>query len=322
MADAYHDAVRTLAAPDRDRAQELGDRHGGRRLPGLAAVRRPLAEPRRGWPADCGRAVGAGSSPVRRLLGGPAAGADRPLRGRGRLAGAVPLAPRRARRGPRRDAVRRAGPARRAGAASGPRLTAATAALFIATPLFGGTVVNGELLGLPFLVGGIWLVAAAAVRHHVGGFRSPGRRCRRGARGAGQAEPGDVFVFAAVCCSAAGRPEAARPSAGARATLGIVVWAAWALGTVPGELWDAVVIFRLEAAGSWPPTAATPRAAGQLVGALAASGVPRARRGAGGQRRAAGGALGPRRTCGRRRWRCSRWSWSWCCWAAATGCTT
>ena len=38
---------------------------------------------------------------------------------------------------------------------SAPLLTAGTAAVCVATPLFGGTVVNGELLGLPFLVIGI-----------------------------------------------------------------------------------------------------------------------------------------------------------------------
>src|SRR4051794_31068145 len=39
---------------------------------------------------------------------------------------------------------------------------ALTAAVLVATPLFGGTVVNGELLGLPFLVGGCAAVLMAA----------------------------------------------------------------------------------------------------------------------------------------------------------------
>ena len=51
-------------------------------------------------------------------------------------------------------------------APSSPRaavLTAATAAVFVATPLFGGSVVNGELLGLPFVLAGVAL-AIASVR--------------------------------------------------------------------------------------------------------------------------------------------------------------
>ena len=77
-----------------------------------------LAEPRRGRLPDRRRAVGRGQQPVRRLLGGPAAGADRDLRGRRRAGwGGAAAADRRARGGPHGDPVRRAGPDRRAGAA-------------------------------------------------------------------------------------------------------------------------------------------------------------------------------------------------------------
>ena len=76
------------------------------------------AEPRRGRLPHRRRAVGRGQQPVRRLLGRPAAGADRDLRG-GRRAGrgGAAAAARRARSGPDGDPVRRARPARRAGAA-------------------------------------------------------------------------------------------------------------------------------------------------------------------------------------------------------------
>src|SRR3954451_8161422 len=56
---------------------------------------------------------------------------------------------------------RMAAPERR----SAPVLTAGTAAVCVATPLFGGTVVDGELLGVPFVMAGLLaFVAAAASR--------------------------------------------------------------------------------------------------------------------------------------------------------------
>ena len=57
---------------------------------------------------------------------------------------------------------------------SAPVLPAVTAAVLIATPLFGGTVVNGELLGLPFLVGGLRRGARAPPRS---GRAGCGGRC-------------------------------------------------------------------------------------------------------------------------------------------------
>src|SRR3954468_12681889 len=54
---------------------------------------------------------------------------------------------------------------------SAPVLTAGTAAVCVATPLFGATVVDGELLGLPFVLAGLLaFVAAAASRHQKRGF--------------------------------------------------------------------------------------------------------------------------------------------------------
>ena len=44
----------------------------------------------------------------------------------------------------------------------GPALAAGTAAIFTATPLFGGTVVHGELLALPFVLAGLAAALAAS----------------------------------------------------------------------------------------------------------------------------------------------------------------
>ena len=83
---------------------------------------------------------------------------------------------------------------------SAPLLTAGTAAVCVATPLFGGTVVNGELLGVPFLIAGILaFVAAAASRHATRGLALS---LAAGAAGAVAAlvkqSMVDVFVVAAV----------------------------------------------------------------------------------------------------------------------------
>ena len=118
---------------------------------------------------------------------------------------------------------------------SAPLLTAGTAAVCVATPLFGGTVVNGELFGLPFLVG-----------------RDPGVR-----RGRGEPPPGaggscsavaagaagavgalvkqsmvDVFVVAVVAAvhQRGGARQLPALLAGALVTVAVVVAAAWAAG--------------------------------------------------------------------------------------------
>ena len=57
-------------------------------------------------------------------------------------------------------------------------LTAATAAVFVASPLFGGSVVNGELLGLPFVLAGL-VLAIASVRSTRAGLRAGSGRWPR-----------------------------------------------------------------------------------------------------------------------------------------------
>lgn len=170
---------------------------------------------------------------------------------------------------------RMAAPERR----SAPLLTAGTAAVCVATPLFGGSVVNGELLGLPFLVTGILAyVAAAASRHQVRGFALS---VAAGAAGAIAAlvkqSLVDVFVVAAVLMltSRAARAKVPGLLLGALVTTSVVVAAAWARGTVPVDLWDAVVTFRVDAARELAGNNgnASARLAG-LVRALVATGVP------------------------------------------------
>ena len=75
---------------------------------------------------------------------------------------------------------------------SAPLLTAGTAAVCVATPLFGATVVNGEVLGLPFVVAGILALRRGRGEPSPGERvpAQPGRRCGRSDRGAGQAEHG------------------------------------------------------------------------------------------------------------------------------------
>jgi hypothetical protein len=162
---------------------------------------------------------------------------------------------------------------------SAPVLTAGTAAVCVATPLFGGTVVNGELLGVPFLVAGILaFVAAAASRSQTRAWVLGLTAGAAGALGAlVKQSMVDVFVVAAVLVLTSGAARRRLPSlvAGALMTTSIVVAVAWARGTVPADLWDAVVTFRIDAARELADDSgnAPTRLAG-LVGALLASGVP------------------------------------------------
>jgi hypothetical protein len=154
-------------------------------------------------------------------------------------------------------------------------LPAATAAVFVATPLFGGTVVNGELLGLPFVLAGI----AAALAS----LRTPDRTSAlvwAGAAGAAGATAFlvkqsilDVFVFVLAVAIARRRPAGVRLVAGvvcgAAVTTAVVLWAADVRGTGAADLWHAVVTFRGEAS-SVIARSATATTAGRLAGLLLA----------------------------------------------------
>jgi hypothetical protein len=157
-----------------------------------------------------------------------------------------------------------------------PVLPALTAAVLVTTPLFGGTVVDGELLGLPFLVGG-----CAAVLMAAGSERWLRWALLAGVLGACAALVKqsllDVFVLAVVLLVA--RRRWGPLGAGALAALATVVLAvllAWWRGTAPGDLWDAVVVFRREAAAviaSSATDSTTTRLGGMLL-ALLLTGAP------------------------------------------------
>jgi hypothetical protein len=167
-----------------------------------------------------------------------------------------------------------------------PVLPAATAAVLVSTPLFGSTVVNGELLGLPFLLAGIAAVLAAY--RTAGPGATLGWAAAAGAAGATGALVKqsllDVFVFAVVLVltqirsrgSATTMRVAVGGVAGATAVTAATVWAAKLRGTRPGDLWDATVVFRQQAASVIADSATgttTERLRGLLL-ALAVSGAP------------------------------------------------
>jgi hypothetical protein len=169
---------------------------------------------------------------------------------------------------------------------SAPLLVAATAAVFVTTPLFGASEVDGELLAVPWVLGGMLCVLHALV--------ATGRRRSLAwwaAAGAGaMAAPlvkqsmVEVFVMAAVVVgwlvvrrryAVAGAATAAF-AAGAVALLGtVLVWAA-VHGTDPAGLWDAVVVFRADAAAiisKESSSTTSQRAAGLAVSFLASGAV-------------------------------------------------
>jgi hypothetical protein len=162
---------------------------------------------------------------------------------------------------------------------SAPLLTAGTAAVCVATPLLGATVVNGEVLGVPFLVAGILAFVAAAASRHA--KRGAALSLAAGAAGSVAAlvkqSLVDVFVVAGVLAltSAAARRRLPGLLTGALVTTAVVVAAAWARGTAPADLWDAVVTFRIDAARELAGDSGNaPARLASLVAALAASGVP------------------------------------------------
>ena len=161
-------------------------------------------------------------------------------------------------------------------AADAPVPTAATAAALVCTPLFGGTVVNGELLGLPFLIGGSAAVLAAARNDDwlrwallAGALGACGALIKQSLL--------DVFVLAAVLLVLRRRVRAlAAVAAGGVGTFAVAVALAATRGTSPGELWQAVVVFRHDAGAviTQSATSATTQRLGALLLALAGTGVP------------------------------------------------
>lgn len=157
------------------------------------------------------------------------------------------------------------------------------AVALLSTPLFGFAESTGELLALPFVLGGLlclvagwqrpWSRCTFALTLAAGGFAAAGMLVKQNVA--------DVFVFAAVLLFVGAR-RADRPAARAAAfVLGAVLVTATVLGyalthgTEPDDLWQAVVLFRFEAwqvLGPDSSPATLPRA-GLLLLALIASGA-------------------------------------------------
>lgn len=139
-------------------------------------------------------------------------------------------------------------------------LPAATAALLLATPLFGAAIVDAEVLGVPLVLAG--MVAAVASSRADSSRAALQWGLAAGAAGAGAALTKqnllDVFVLVMALLVIGGLSRRAdglhrlvASTLGTVVGAGIVVAgavaAAAALGTSPGELWTAVVAFRGEA---------------------------------------------------------------------------
>lgn len=138
----------------------------------------------------------------------------------------------------------------------GALLTAATALVLLDAPLFGGLVVDGELLAVPFVLAGLCCLLRAT------DGAAPGSRgwwllagCCAAAAGLVKQNLLDVFVVAAVVLLWFFLRVGRRPAvvnglvlgAGAVLTAALVLAIAWAHGTSPAGIWDAVVVFRGQA---------------------------------------------------------------------------
>jgi len=138
----------------------------------------------------------------------------------------------------------------------GGRMAAVVATVFVVTPLFGTTNVDGELLALPLILGGLLALLRSLdlLQTHRG----------RAAAAAGalamagflvKQDMVDVFVGAAAACAAlaVGRQWqqaawlAGRFVSGAVATGSVGLCVAWLRGTSPARLWEALVSFRIQA---------------------------------------------------------------------------
>lgn len=167
------------------------------------------------------------------------------------------------------------------GSRTAPLLTSGAATALVATPLFGGGAVNGELLGLPFLLGGtaatLLSCTAASTR------RAVGWGLAAGAAGAAAVLVKQNLADVLVLITALTLMRLARPGRTfAAAVVGALVTTAGAIGlavlrgTDPAGLWEAVVAFRGQATATIVSSATettTHRLYG-LIAALLASGAP------------------------------------------------
>ena len=148
-----------------------------------------------------------------------------------------------------------------------PAWTACTAAAFLSSPLFGTNEVNGEMLAVPFVLGG--LVAALQAFVHPDPRRAACWWFAAGALGVGAAMVKqnmlDVFVAVTRAGGHDGRPglaaRRALPTGGVlrvrRARAAAVLLLAASRGTGFSALWDAMVTFRFDAAAVIQSSATT-----------------------------------------------------------------
>ena len=163
------------------------------------------------------------------------------------------------------------------------RAAVVAAVALLSDPLLGMPETNGEVLAVPFVLAGVACLLAGL---RLGG----GRRALLLTATAGAAAMSaalvkqnvvDVFVFAVVLLGASGGrlPHRGRHVAAFLGASGGVLAAALAAaalrGTTPAGLWDAVVVFRLQASAviSASASAATSERMGRVALALAASGA-------------------------------------------------
>lgn len=148
--------------------------------------------------------------------------------------------------------------------------TAATAAVFLSSPMFGASEVDGELLAVPFVLAGIIAVLRATTSRapfpRVAWWTAAG--VAAAAAAAIKQDMLEVFVAGAASIGMlvyARRPRPAAEAAlafslGAGVAAALLLWWASVHGTSPGALWDAVVSFRADASAvisrSAPDTAA------------------------------------------------------------------
>ena len=169
-----------------------------------------------------------------------------------------------------------------------PVLPAATASLLLTTPLFGGSVVNAEVLGMPLLLCG--MVAAIASTGAATVRKALWWGIAAGSAGAGafliKQNLLDVFVLLGALLIIGSLRQRGREGVrtvaatllgaalGGGIVVGCAVAGAAALGTGPVELWSAVIAFRGEAAGVVLGSPATGHRFRLMLLALLCSGAP------------------------------------------------
>ena len=135
------------------------------------------------------------------------------------------------------------------------RAAVVLAVALLSSPLLGMPETDGEVLAVPFVLLGIVCVVAALRRPH--GRPAVLMAALAGASAVAAAlvkqNVVDVFVFAAAAAVVSwrrtDRPRArvAGFAAGAAAVLGVAAAGSWLQGTSVAGLWDAIVVFRVQA---------------------------------------------------------------------------